>query len=169
MKSLDHGGYRLLVNDDDGIPRIIESRHVTFDESTFPGALTLVNFMDDDAYSDEIFETHSSHSEIECENDYSLEVSLQDDDDDDNYEDFPVLEELYKDSDDEYDDIGNDSDDDDEEYYEKLRIHTIRPLDVKIILTMLSKTVVTLLVIIVCFHLGSWKHPLSSKSTSQSP
>lgn len=38
LESLDHGVYRVLVTSSSEIPFLVESRHVTFDESLFPGA-----------------------------------------------------------------------------------------------------------------------------------
>ena len=53
LETLDHGIYKVLVTIDDGIPRIVESRHVTFDESRFPGAPALEEYMDDESSSDD--------------------------------------------------------------------------------------------------------------------
>ena len=38
----------MLVLNDDGTPRLVISRHVTFDENRFIGAPTLQSYMDDD-------------------------------------------------------------------------------------------------------------------------
>lgn len=60
LETLYHGVYWALVNDKDGIPHITESRSVTFYESKFPGAPNLVDFMDDESDSDDIFEAQST-------------------------------------------------------------------------------------------------------------
>jgi hypothetical protein len=38
LECVEHGIYNILVCSDDTAPHIMESRHVTFDESSFPGA-----------------------------------------------------------------------------------------------------------------------------------
>ena len=53
METLDHGVYKVLITTDIGILRIVESRHVTFDESTFPGAPALEEYMYDESSSDD--------------------------------------------------------------------------------------------------------------------
>ena len=37
LESLDHGVYNVLVKEDNDMPRVVTSRHVTFDEYSFPG------------------------------------------------------------------------------------------------------------------------------------
>lgn len=59
------------------IPRIMESRHVTFDESKFPGAPGLADFMDDEDVSDENFESEigsGNDSGSTCENESLVSV-----------------------------------------------------------------------------------------------
>jgi hypothetical protein len=43
-----NGIYKVLVCRDDREPQIVESRHVTFDESIFPGANCLLNYLSDE-------------------------------------------------------------------------------------------------------------------------
>lgn len=38
LETLEHGLYRVLIHDEDFGVRLFESRHVTFEESRFPGA-----------------------------------------------------------------------------------------------------------------------------------
>lgn len=38
---MEPGVYKMLITNDDGAPRIVESRYVTFDESRFHGAAAL--------------------------------------------------------------------------------------------------------------------------------
>ena len=72
---MDHGIYKAFVLDKNGIHRIVESRHITFDESRFPGAPALEQYMDDESESDETFENESgSESDID-----SVGVSSSDD------------------------------------------------------------------------------------------
>lgn len=47
-ESLELGVYRIHVCKNEQVPHIVESRHVTFDESAFPGAPTLQNWSDDE-------------------------------------------------------------------------------------------------------------------------
>ena len=58
-----------------GIPRIVESRHVTFDESTFPGAPALEEYMDDESSSDDYYDSDSSNSESDNEQSDYVDVS----------------------------------------------------------------------------------------------
>jgi hypothetical protein len=44
----DHRIYKILVCRDDSEPQIVESRHVRFDESMFPGANCLLNYLSDE-------------------------------------------------------------------------------------------------------------------------
>ena len=53
----DHGTYTVLCNSDDpGVPRLVTSRHVTFDEACFPGLSHLADTMYDFDTSDSDFE-----------------------------------------------------------------------------------------------------------------
>ncbi len=71
--NLDHGLYMVLVDEDTGVPRILESRHVTFNESRFPGTKDLKHHMSDEEMSDDDFATDASSSShaIESVNDVS--------------------------------------------------------------------------------------------------
>ena len=75
LETLQHGVYRILVTDDDGIPRITESRHVTFDESKFPGAPILEEYMDDEADSDDSYDPDSVDTESDIEDDVHLDIA----------------------------------------------------------------------------------------------
>lgn len=48
LQSLEHAVYEVLLADDDDVPRIVKSRHVKFDDSSFPRAPYLENYMEDD-------------------------------------------------------------------------------------------------------------------------
>lgn len=50
--NLDHGIYRVLVSHDDGMPSLVKSRHVTFDECKLPGATDLQVWINTEEYSD---------------------------------------------------------------------------------------------------------------------
>lgn len=52
LQTLEHGVYDVLVTDEHEVPRIVKSRHVTFDESVFPGAPYLENYWDDESAGD---------------------------------------------------------------------------------------------------------------------
>lgn len=58
LETLEHGIYRVLVMEEENLPRVIESRHVTFDETTFPGASALHKYeqeeSEDDSYTTDI-------------------------------------------------------------------------------------------------------------------
>jgi len=71
LETLGHGVYRVLLTDEDGVPRITESRHVTFDESSFPGAPALEDYAASEVESDESYE-------VESESDFSDDVSIDD-------------------------------------------------------------------------------------------
>ena len=95
LETLDHGVYRILVIDENGIPRITESRHVTFDEFAFPGAHVLEDFMNDECESDDTFES----SDCDAKSSESSEISIsetfitEDVNDDKNIDDAtPILE-----------------------------------------------------------------------------
>lgn len=60
LETLKHGVYRVLITDEDDIPRIIESRHVTFDESKFLGSNMLEQYMDDEVPSDDDYFTDAN-------------------------------------------------------------------------------------------------------------
>ena len=116
LQTLDHGIYKVLVFDDEGIPRIMESRHVTFDESKFLGASDLEEYMDDEADSDGTYEAESSEPDSATEesedesNDIPVLVDSESESDDDENDDDNEDE-----SDSESDDDNNDNDDDDED------------------------------------------------------
>lgn len=55
---MELGVYLVLdTEDEDGVHQLVESRHVTFDESRFPGAHVLKDYMDDERASDADFDT----------------------------------------------------------------------------------------------------------------
>lgn len=60
LETLSHGIYRVLVTCDDVAQRILESRHVTCDKSTFSGAPTLSRYMDEEGPSDGTYRTDGS-------------------------------------------------------------------------------------------------------------
>lgn len=68
LQNLGHSVYEVLFTDDNGVPRILKSRHVTFDESSSPGAPYLDNYMDDESASESDF---SCNTDSEIENEYS--------------------------------------------------------------------------------------------------
>lgn len=55
LETLDYGVYRVLVTGHDGMPKLVDSRHMTFDESKFPGLFELGEHMsmDNEALSDD--------------------------------------------------------------------------------------------------------------------
>ena len=75
LETLHHGIYNDLITTDIGIPRIVESRHVTFDEYTFPGAPALEEYMDDESSSDDDYDSDSSNSESHIEESDYVDVS----------------------------------------------------------------------------------------------
>lgn len=64
LEVLDHGIYKFLVRDDDGILFIMESRHVTFDESKFLGAPDLKNVTDEEASEDRTWVANVSKNDV---------------------------------------------------------------------------------------------------------
>lgn len=121
LEPLDYGVYRVLVTGQDGMPNLVESRHVTFNQSKFPGLLELAEHMsmDDEASSDDDFDPDNmsesliSDSELVSTNNFNGGPSLhptQDDSSDDHYSDDPE-----DDNDCDDDDQGNDNDQDDDE------------------------------------------------------
>lgn len=115
LETLEHGIYRVLIIDDDGIPRMVESRHVTFDESKFPGAPELVEYMDDEDASDDKYSFKSeSESEYESESNEDDEDALSIDDfydvgDDESENDTPdVAEDAPEHNDEDSSDSGSD-------------------------------------------------------------
>jgi hypothetical protein len=72
----EHGIYKVLVCSDDAAPRIVESRHVTFDESSFPGANCLSNYMSDENHDDSDFASMSGESS-DCESSAASECDEQ--------------------------------------------------------------------------------------------
>ena len=108
LETMEHGIYKVLITDDEGFPKIVESRHVTFDETKFPGAPILAKHMEE-SDSDEEYETEgdSSHSG------HSDEVSLDDFDAATEGEDTAVLPSDEPDS-----QLGDDRDDEDDNGFE---------------------------------------------------
>lgn len=45
VETLEYGIFKVLISDEKNFTRVIESRHVTFDESQFPGAPHLVEYI----------------------------------------------------------------------------------------------------------------------------
>lgn len=119
LETLKHGAHKVLVVDDTG-PRIVESRHVTFDESRFPGAQSLTHYMSDEDSSDSDYDGNivhmcddgSVHSEAEISSDEDVEGDAPVDPDDGDPVDAEIPE-LNDDSDDENDDVEIDDEDDD--------------------------------------------------------
>lgn len=112
LETLEHGIYKVLVTDETGIPRIVESRHVTFDESKFLGAPSLVDYMDDEGASDSDFEgdsTSENDSLDSGESDDALSIDNVDveNDSENDLDDMPVLGEHDSDSTDESEDDGS--------------------------------------------------------------
>ena len=52
LEVMDHGIYKVLILRHDDLYSIVESRHVTLDETCFPGAADLHHVMDDDRFGD---------------------------------------------------------------------------------------------------------------------
>lgn len=90
LETIEHGMYRILVVGDDCVPRIMESRHVTFDESMFPGAPALESYSDSDSWLGEESSCDGSISDGSSDSNDSgdeAEVSLDDRSDDDSDKD----------------------------------------------------------------------------------
>jgi len=81
LETLEHGIYRVLITDDDGIPRLVESRHVTFDEFKFLGAPSLVSYIANEDSSDASNWSESSESCSEISSGDDVDVCLEDIDD----------------------------------------------------------------------------------------
>ena len=81
LETLKHGVYRVLIMEEDDIPRIVESRHVTFDEVRFPGASMLIDYMDDEDGSDDDDTTFESESNCTEYSEESDSFSVDDSDD----------------------------------------------------------------------------------------
>ncbi len=67
LENLDHGVTKVLVDDNTGASRILESGHVTFEESRFSGFDDLAHNMSDEEMSDDGFSTAESSSSHVCE------------------------------------------------------------------------------------------------------
>lgn len=78
-ETLEHGVYRVLITDENGIPKVTESLHVTFDESKFPGAPDLEDYVENESDSDERFVGEPDESE--SDNESEVHVNVKDDDD----------------------------------------------------------------------------------------
>ena len=121
LESLEHGVYKVLVTDEDGIPKITKSRHVTFDESKFlPGAPKLEDYMENEVESgvcynteSEDSESDSDYSESDCDSEVYLDtIGFPDSNADDSpsaQDPDPILDD---DSDDDNDDDDVDNDED---------------------------------------------------------
>lgn len=104
LETIQYGVYKILITDESDIPRIIESRHVTFDETRFPGAPNLISYMDDMDSSDEMTSERSDGAESSSEyGDYAHSVPVEEGND------FNL--DTYKSSSDQ-DDVQNDFDGD---------------------------------------------------------
>ena len=130
LETLEHGVYRVLLIDDDGIPQITESRHVTFDESKFPGAPSLDGYMDSEAESDNSSYAESSGTESDTSIELSVDKDIVDDqshsdnDKDNDDQAAPPLEETDDDS---HQDNDDDDDDDDDGIFEGAHDETPQP------------------------------------------
>lgn len=49
LEYLDFGVYKVLIGDENNTPKILEYRHVTFEEKNFPGAPYLDQIMEAEA------------------------------------------------------------------------------------------------------------------------
>ena len=112
LETLDHGVFRVLVTDEDGIPQVIESRHVTFDESKFPGCPDLSQYMDDEYKSDHSYE---SKSESDADDSDASADIVSVDNFNDETGDCPALEESDSENDDIDDDDNGEDDPQDED------------------------------------------------------
>jgi len=74
LETAEHGIFKILIMEEDKIYRIIQSRHVTFDENKFLGAPYLEEIMEDEASDDD---TDSNTTEDHSEN--GIEVTQFDD------------------------------------------------------------------------------------------
>jgi hypothetical protein len=72
LECVEHGIYKVQVCSDDAAPRIVESRHVTFDESSFPGANCLSIYMSDEVPDDSDYASISGESSA-CESSVASE------------------------------------------------------------------------------------------------
>lgn len=110
FEALDHGVYRILVTNEDGIPYVLESCHVTFDETKFPGPPSLADFMENEADSDDTIVSGENEPEGASDSEGPVAIALNettvvskvshneiDDDmrnsDDDDIESFTALQE----------------------------------------------------------------------------
>ena len=123
LETLDHGIFKVLIIDEDGIPCVKESRHVTFDESKFPGAPCLDEYLDDEAESDDTFEIESGGDDksgysSEVSDDFSIDVGDNQDDDNCDDDDVPALHDDSDNDDDIDDDDIDDSDDEDDDDFQ---------------------------------------------------
>jgi len=119
LETLEHGVYKVLFMDDDGPPRIMDSRHVTFDESTFPGAPGLTDYMVDESASGNDMSSDLTSDSSTVESDDSCDAFPVDIIDDESEEDDADVQEAPRliDSDPELEVEGDDDGvkDDDEE------------------------------------------------------
>ena len=61
LEVMDHGIYKVLILRQDDLCSIVKSRHVTFDETCFPGAADLRHVMDDERSGDGTWEESSEY------------------------------------------------------------------------------------------------------------
>lgn len=52
FETMKDGVYMVLISDQYDIPRVVDSRHVTYDESRFPGASAFDEYMADESAPD---------------------------------------------------------------------------------------------------------------------
>jgi hypothetical protein len=76
FECVEHEFYKVLVCSADAAHRIVESRHVTFDESSFPGANSLSNHMSDEDPDDSDYASISGESSA-CESRVASECDDQ--------------------------------------------------------------------------------------------
>lgn len=86
LETLEHGVYRILEIAEDGVPRLMESRHVTFDESMFPGAPALSDYSKNEVWTGRDFSREGEMSDDFSDSDDSddeIEISLDGNGEDD--------------------------------------------------------------------------------------
>lgn len=76
LETLDHGIYIVLVQNENGIPLIIESRHIIFDECEFPGAPDLTECMEIEEDSDRPLKVDEPDDQSASSREFSIEIPL---------------------------------------------------------------------------------------------
>ena len=100
----DHGVYKVLVKEDSDTYSIVESRHVTFDESRYPGTPGLKELMDEEVVSDSTWCDASSGS--------AEPFTSEDENDSSEDRDIPPTEDSSDDNDAQVEDEDSDAEDD---------------------------------------------------------